>query len=77
MGKNVIAAGRLVSPFCSGAADNFVTVVAEIDAADRWKAVAILLAGDVASLAWQVHGDDAQTWLDHRISALLDQREAI
>ncbi|MCB9409388.1 MAG: hypothetical protein H6521_08385 [Mycolicibacterium sp.] len=58
--RNAIATGRLVSSLHSGAADNFLAAVAEIDAADRWKAVAIMLAGDIASLACETHGEDAQ-----------------
>ena len=72
---SAIAARRLVSLFHSGAADNFLAAVAEIDRAERWKAVAIMLAGDVAPLAWEVHGEDAQTWLDHRLASLLDRRD--
>ena len=67
-----VAARRLSSAFHSGAADNFLSAVFEIDTAERWQAVALALVGDVAALADQAHGPAAQDWLDHRLASLLD-----
>lgn len=72
MSWNFVASRRLTSALHGGAADNFLSTVAEIDADGDWMAVALALAGDVASLAVQAHGDDAQHWLDARLARLLD-----
>ncbi|WP_263996173.1 hypothetical protein [Mycobacterium yunnanensis] len=71
-----LAARRLTSAFCSGHGDTFIEVVEKIDDVDGWKAVAIALTGDVTSLALQVHGEQAQDWLDGRIAAQLDRSAA-
>jgi hypothetical protein len=68
-----VAARRLTSAFASGSGDNFVAIASEIDAVDGWKVVALALNGDVASLAHEVHGDEAQHWLDHRVVRMLDR----
>lgn len=70
-----VAARRLVSSFHSGAADNLLSTVAEIDAADRWRAVAMALTGEVATLADLVHGANSQDWLDGRIALSLNRCE--
>lgn len=70
-----MAARRLVSAFSSHAADNFLAIADEIDSSDGWKAVAIALIGDVASLAYEVHGEQTQYWLDERIAKFLDRHE--
>ncbi|MFC7674132.1 hypothetical protein ACFQWH_13670 [Mycolicibacterium sp. GCM10028919] len=65
-----IAARRLVSAFHRGAVDN--VVVDEIDAAGRWKAVALALVGEVAAIANHVSGS-AQDFLDQRLTPALDR----
>jgi hypothetical protein len=70
-----VAARRLTSAFYSGSADNFLAIVDEVDSADGWKAVALALSADVASLAHQVHGSHSQQWLDQKIAQLLDRNE--
>lgn len=67
-----IAARRLTSAFASGAGDNFIELVEEIDVADGWKVVALALNADAASLAHVAHGDQAQQWLDNRVVRMLD-----
>lgn len=67
-----VAARRLSSAFHSGAADNFLSAVFEIDTPERWQAVALVLVGEVSTLADQAHGVAAQDWLDHRLALLLD-----
>ncbi|MGB3353730.1 MAG: hypothetical protein WBB00_13275 [Mycobacterium sp.] len=68
-----VAARRLSSAFHSGAADNFLSAVFEIDTTERWQAVALALVGEVSTLADLAHGGDAQDWLDHRLGSLLDR----
>lgn len=68
-----VAARRLTSAFASGSGDNLIAIVSEIDAVDGWKVVALALNGDVASLAHDVHGDEAQQYLDRRVVRMLDR----
>ncbi|AGB21677.1 hypothetical protein Mycsm_01260 [Mycobacterium sp. JS623] len=70
-----IAARRLTSAFHSLAADNFLEIVDEIDGADGWRSVAFALNGDVASLAYEIHGDQTQQWLDQRVLQMLERSE--
>lgn len=70
-----VAARRLTSAFYSGSADNFLAIVDEIDATNGWMLVALALNADVASLADQIHGADAQQWLDSRVARLLDRHQ--
>ena len=69
-----VVARRLSSAFHSGAADNFLSAVLEIDTTERWQAVALALVGEVSTLANQAHGADAQVWLDHRLASALERR---
>lgn len=68
-----IAARRLTSAFHSGAVDNFLSVVDEIDRRDRWKAVALALAGEVSALAHEALGASAQERFDRRLATVLDR----
>jgi hypothetical protein len=68
-----VAARRLTSALASGSGDNLIAIVSEIDAIDGWKVVALALNGDVASLAHEVHGEEAQQWLDRRVMRMLDR----
>ena len=70
-----VAARRLTSAFHSGSADVFLEIMAEIGAADGWRVAALALNGDVASLAYQVHGAETQQWLDTRIAQMLDRTD--
>lgn len=70
-----VAARRLTSAFSSGSTDNFLAIVDEIDASNGWMLVALALNADVASLAGQVHGADAQQWLDSQVARLLDREQ--
>lgn len=70
-----VAARRLSSAFHSGATDNFLSAVFEIDTPERWQAVALALVGEVSTLADQAHGAAAQDWLDHRLASLLDSQD--
>ena len=70
-----VAARRLSSAFHSGAADNFLSAVFEIDTTERWQAVALALVGEVSTLADQAHGQAAQDWLDRRLALLLDSSD--
>lgn len=70
-----VAARRLSSALHSGAVDNFLSAVFEIDTTGRWQAVALALVGDVSTLADQAHGPDAQDWLDQRLASVLDRRD--
>lgn len=58
-----VAARRLSSAFHSGAADNFLSAVFEIDTTERWQAVALALVGDVSTLADLAHGGMPRTGL--------------
>jgi hypothetical protein len=69
-----VAARRLSSAFHSSAVDNFLATVVEVDMTERWKAVALALMGEVSALADQTLGPDAQDWLDHRLTSILDRR---